>query len=205
MFRYRKKIKCVYRSSSFYSFVSNTIYSPVKISHRLFARVNDSKSVKSEAKSSIECLACRRIVVLTVHSYKDLAVVLFKSVLYFLQGVSRRDALYGDPKSKSVIKYLPRYSYADLDTWRVGGRVQGDRRHRAAVAAGDRVLMGMLMMRMMAGERLRLLVRGIIGVERFVACHQRVQHLEHHFRRRDGADVAAAAAPAVAAAAAAGR
>lgn len=61
------------------------------------------------------------------------------------------------------------------------------------------------MMRMMAGERLRLLVRGIIGVERFVACHQRVQHLEHHFRRRDGVDVAAAAAVAPAIVAAAGR
>lgn len=93
----------------------------------------------------------------------------------------------------------------EVDTWRVGGRVQGDRRHHAGVAAGDRVLMGMLMMRMMAGERLRLLVRGVIGVERFVACHQRVQHLEHHFRRRDSVNVAAAAAAASAVAAAAGR
>lgn len=82
-------------------------------------------------------------------------------------------------------------------TWRVGGRVQGDRRH-SAVAAGDRVLMRMLMMRMMAGERLRLLVRRIISVKRFVACHQRIQHLEHHFRRRNdvGAAIAAAAATA---------
>lgn len=70
----------------------------------------------------------------------------------------------------------------------MGGRVQRDRRHHAGVVARDRVMMRMLMMRMMAGERLRLLVRGIIGVERFVACHQRVQHLEHHFRRRDRVD-----------------
>lgn len=80
----------------------------------------------------------------------------------------------------------------------MGGRVQRDRRHHAGVAARDRVLMRMLMMRM-AGERLRLLVRGIIGVERFVACHQRVQHLEHHFRRRDRVNaVGAAAAAAIA-------
>lgn len=90
-------------------------------------------------------------------------------------------------------------------TWRVGGRVQRDRRHHAGVAARDRVLMRMLMMRMMAGERLRLLVRGIIGVERFVACHQRVQHLEHHFRRRDRVDVATVAAVAAAVAADIGR
>lgn len=90
-----------------------------------------------------------------------------------------------------------------LSTWRVGGRVQRDWRHHAGVAARDRVLMRMLMMRMMAGERLRLLVRGIIGVERFVACHQRVQHLEHHFRRRDRVNAATAVAAAIAAAAAA--
>ena len=64
-------------------------------------------------------------------------------------------------------------------SWRVGGRVQGDRRH--AGVARDRVLMRMLVVRM--GERLRLLVRGVIGVKRFVACHQRVQHVEHHLRR----------------------
>lgn len=83
----------------------------------------------------------------------------------------------------------------------MGGRVQGD---VAGVAATDRVmLMRVLMMLRMGGERLRLLVRGIIGVERFVACHQRVQHLEHHFRGRgDGATATAAAA---AAATAAGR
>lgn len=82
-----------------------------------------------------------------------------------------------------------------MDTWRVGGRIQGDRRPAAAVAA-DRVLMRMLMMRM-GGEGLRLLVRGIIGVERFVACHQCVQHLEHHFRGRgDGATATATAAAA---------
>lgn len=69
-------------------------------------------------------------------------------------------------------------------TWRVGGCVQGDRRH--AGVARDRVLMRrMLMVRM--GERVGLLVRGVIGVERFVACHQRVQHVEHHLRRCSGA------------------
>lgn len=82
-----------------------------------------------------------------------------------------------------------------ISTWRVGGRVQGHRRHYAGTAAGDRVLIRVLMrMRMMARKRLRLLVRGVIGVERFVACHQRVQHLEHHFRRRDRVSAATAAA-----------
>lgn len=80
-----------------------------------------------------------------------------------------------------------------MSTWRVGGRVQGHRRYYAGVAAGDRVLMRV---RMVAGKRLRLLVRGIIGVERFVACHQRVQHLEHHFRRCDHVGAATAAATA---------
>lgn len=71
-----------------------------------------------------------------------------------------------------------------VGTWRVGGRIQGDRRH--AGVPGDRVRMRMLMVRM--GERLRLLVRGVIGVKRFVACHQRVQHVQHHLRRcRDAA------------------
>lgn len=37
------------------------------------------------------------------------------------------------------------------------------------------------------GERVGLLVRGVIGVKRFVACHQRVQHVEHHLRRCSGA------------------
>lgn len=40
------------------------------------------------------------------------------------------------------------------------------------------------MMRM--GEWFCLLIRRIIGIERFVACHQGIQHLEHHFRRRNG-------------------
>jgi len=133
-------------------------------------------------------------------------------MLYFFHKVSCCDAIC---RPKSVIKPSAKYSYADLkilevkirkvDTWRVGGRVQGDRRYHARITASDRVLMGMLMMWMMAGERLRLLVRRIIGVERFVACHQRVQHLEHHFRRRDGVNVAAAAAAASAVATAAGR
>lgn len=70
-----------------------------------------------------------------------------------------------------------------VTSWRMGGRVQGDRRH--AGVARDRVLMRMLMVRM--GERVRLLVRGVIGVKRFVACHQRVQHVEHHLRRCSGA------------------
>lgn len=70
-----------------------------------------------------------------------------------------------------------------VGTWGVGGGVQGDRRH--AGVSGDRVLVRMLVVRM--GERLRLLVRGVIGVERFVACHQRVQHVEHHLRRCRGA------------------
>lgn len=68
-------------------------------------------------------------------------------------------------------------------TWRVGGCVQGDRRH--AGVARDRVLMRMLMVRM--SERVGLLVRGVIGVKWFVACHQRVQHVEHHLRRCSGA------------------
>lgn len=81
-----------------------------------------------------------------------------------------------------------------MGTWRVGGRIQGNRH---AVVAADRVLMRMLMMRM--GEGLRLLIRGIIAVIRFGACHQCVQHLEHHFRGRGDGVTATATATAAAA------
>lgn len=69
-------------------------------------------------------------------------------------------------------------------TWRVSSRVQGDRRH--AGVPRDRVLMRMMLVVRMR-EGVRLLVRGVIGVERFVACHQRVQHVEHHLRGCSGA------------------
>lgn len=67
----------------------------------------------------------------------------------------------------------------------MSSRVQGDRRH--AGVPRDRVLMRMLVVRMREG--VGLLVRGVIGVERFVACHQRVEHVEHHLRRCSGAAI----------------
>lgn len=66
----------------------------------------------------------------------------------------------------------------------MSSRVQGDRRH--AGVPRDRVLMRMMLVVRMR-EGVRLLVRGVIGVERFVACHQRVQHVEHHLRGCSGA------------------